>query len=72
MSNKAHPQSSFQVECQNGHINTFDKYEVCNRSDTVVRGDGRKRLPIEELLLKCKTCGKEMSVEIDCGGYRYQ
>lgn len=74
MSNNAHPQqdASFQVTCQKGHSNTFDKYEVCNRSDTVMRGVHGKRLPMEELLLKCKTCGIEMSVEIDCGGYRYQ
>ena len=71
MSNNAHPQSSFfEVTCQKGHTTTFDKYDVCNRGEVVTRGDG-KRLPMEELFLKCKTCGIEMSVEIDCGGYRY-
>ena len=72
MSNNAHTQSSFQITCQRGHTNTFDKYDVCNRKDVAWRGDNGKRLPMEELLLKCKTCGIEMSVEIDCGGYRYQ
>lgn len=72
MSDSTQPQGSyFDVTCPKGHTSIFSKHEVCNREDVVLRGDGKKRLPMEELFLKCKTCGIEMSVEIDCGGYRY-
>lgn len=73
MSNDARPQksSTFSVECPNKHINYFDKYAECNRDETVFRDNSAKRLPMEELLLNCQTCGAEISVEIDCGGYRY-
>jgi hypothetical protein len=73
MSDSTRPQqSSFSVTCPKGHTTIFDKYELCNRDDTMLRGDSGKRLPMEELYLRCRTCGTEMSVEIDCGGYRYQ
>ncbi len=72
MSNNTQSQnSSFIVTCQKGHKSTFDKYDVCNRDDMLLRGKAGKRLPMEEVILKCKKCGIEMSVEIDCGGYRY-
>ncbi|GAC1423302.1 MAG: hypothetical protein PVS3B3_33660 [Ktedonobacteraceae bacterium] len=71
MSNDPQKSSTFSVECPNKHVNYFDKYEECNRDDIVLREVSQKRLPMEELLLKCKTCGAEISVEIDCGGYRY-
>ncbi len=73
MSNDGRPQksSTFSVECPNKHVTYFDKYKECNRDEKVFRDTSAKRLPMEELLLTCKICGAEFSVEIDCGGYRY-
>ncbi len=73
MSNNVRPpqHSRFSVECPNKHISYFDKFEECNRDETVFRSESAKRLPMEEVLLTCKTCGAEISIELDCGGYRY-
>jgi hypothetical protein len=52
----------FAVRCQNGHITTFDRREVCSASKTIMRG-------LDELVLTCPTCGIKMAVEVDCEGY---
>ena len=60
-----------QVRCPNGHISDFDKRRICPPSGTVKRSAvtrGGKEL--DELYLKCTTCGEEMIVPVDCEGYR--
>jgi len=52
----------FGARCKNGHITTFDKRVVCSQRQEIMRG-------LDELILTCATCGVEMAVEIDCGGY---
>ena len=61
----------FDVVCINGHTSQFDKREVCRRNKTTWRDTGQEPQEKDELLLKCKTCGEDMSVDVDCGGYRY-
>lgn len=60
-----HPRDArhlFDVRCQNGHITRFDRRDVCSKRREVMRG-------LDELVLKCSTCGVKMAVEIDCEGY---
>lgn len=58
----------FGVRCENGHVSYFDKREVC-------RGNIRKRVvrdgkTLDELRLRCESCGEWVVVEVDCEGYR--
>jgi hypothetical protein len=52
----------FGVRCQNGHITTFDRREVCSERKEVMRG-------LDELILSCPTCSSKMAVDVDCEGY---
>ena len=61
----------FNLTCSRGHTSQFDKREVCRRNRIAWRETGQDSNKMDELLLKCKECGEEMSYEVDCKGYRY-
>ena len=54
-----------------GHVSYFDRRKICPPGGSVVRSvvrrDGKE---LDELLLKCKSCGEEVVVEVDCEGYK--
>jgi hypothetical protein len=52
----------FDVRCQNGHITTFDRRQVCAQRNEIMRG-------LDELILTCPACHIEMAVDVDCEGY---
>jgi hypothetical protein len=52
----------FDVRCQNGHITTFDRRQVCAQRTEIMRG-------LDELILTCPACHIEMAVDVDCEGY---
>jgi len=55
---------NFSARCRNGHATYFDKRRVCPPSGVVVRSG------LDELRLKCGQCGEELTVHVDCKGYR--
>jgi hypothetical protein len=57
----------FGVRCKNGHVTYFDKRRVCKEQSGVVRRGGA---PLDELELKCGTCGEIMRHCTDCEGYK--
>ncbi len=76
--------SFFPATCGNGHINTFDKHDVCSHTgDTIyrftddannIRGNTTSSsMPsgprMEEVYLTCPTCGLNIYKKIDCAGY---
>lgn len=74
--------SFFTATCGNGHINTFDKHDVCSHTgdtiyrltDDVSRGNttSSSKQPgprMEEVYLTCPTCGLNIYKKIDCAGY---
>ena len=65
------PDSIFDVTCSKGHVTYFDKYRVCPSHGSVMRevverGDEK----LDVLYLKCKQCGEEMIVHVNCKGYK--
>ena len=65
-----HANPYFDLTCSKGHTSRFDKREECRRNRIAWRGEENEK---DELIVKCKTraCGEEMSIEIDCTGYKY-
>jgi len=61
------PRDIFGVRCKNGHITYFNKRQACSDRSSVVRNRAGKQL--NELHLKCGTCGEVVAVLIDCEGY---
>jgi len=61
----------FGVKCKNGHISYFDKRRVCSAYKEVPR-DIRQSAgqELDELHLKCDTCGGEVVARVDCRGYK--
>lgn len=60
----------FSVRCPHGHITHFDRRQVCGSSGYVRRLARRGGHALDDVLLKCGTCHEEMSVPVDCEGYR--
>ena len=61
----------FGARCPNGHITYFDRRRVCPDSGTFVRQIvHRGGTELDEIYLKCETCGCEFSVPVDCEGYK--
>ena len=62
----------FGVRCKNGHVTYFDKRRVCSAYTDVPRvivgGAGDEEL--DELHLKCDTCGVDVVARVDCKGYK--
>ncbi len=61
------PHDIFGARCKNGHVTYFNKRRACSDRSGVVRDRAGKQL--NELHLKCGTCGDVMAVLIDCEGY---
>jgi len=74
--------SFFTATCGNGHINTFDKNDVCSHTketvyrltDDASRGNTTSSSTpsgprMEEVYLTCPTCGLNIYKKIDCAGY---
>jgi len=60
----------FAVRCKKGHITNFDKRRVCVAQGMGVREHEEPAgTKLQKLVLKCKECGEELPVSIDCEGY---
>lgn len=60
----------FAVRCKKGHISYFDKRRVCAAQGEGVREHEKPAdTKLQKLVLKCKECGEELPVSIDCEGY---
>jgi len=68
------PQDSrhfFGVRCKNGHISSFDKRLVCSAYKEATRAvKERAGKKLDELWLKCTTCGVDVVAYVDCEDYR--
>jgi hypothetical protein len=61
----------FPVRCSKGHISYFDKRRVCTANATIIRTyKDAHGVTLDDLLLKCTTCGEEMVASVSCEGYR--
>lgn len=62
----------FGARCRNGHVSYFDRREVCPASGSVIRRRTVMRggAEIDELILKCRECGEELTAHVDCAGYK--
>ena len=62
---------TFGVRCKNGHVSYFDRREVCSAHTKFPR-ETRQSVgqELDELLLKCETCGVEVAARVDCSKYR--
>jgi len=63
---------TFKARCKNGHVNQFDKRDVCSQKKSIARELNKQEeivRGLDELLLTCPTCGVEMAVDVDCEGY---
>ncbi len=51
------------------HPNYYDKRLICPGEERyrILRADG---VQIDRIAVKCKNCGKEMRIEVDCEGYK--
>ncbi len=62
---------TFGVRCKNGHVSYFDRREVCSAHTKFPRETRQSAgQELDELLLKCETCGVEVAARVDCGKYR--
>lgn len=64
---------TFGVRCKHGHVSYFDRSEVCTayaKFPREIRQSAGQEL--DEVLLKCDTCGVEVAARIDCSKYRNQ
>jgi hypothetical protein len=67
------PLHSIGVRCCNGHITYFDKRKICKTGEIeVVRGSKwSDDKGLDELKgYTCKQCGKDLTVYVDCEGYK--
>ena len=61
----------FGVRCKNGHVTYFDKRRVCSAYTEVPRDIRNSAgLELDELHLKCETCGEGIVASVDCRDYR--
>lgn len=61
----------FGVRCKNGHVTYFDKRRVCSAYKDVPREIRHSAgLELDELHLKCETCGVDIVASVDCREYR--
>ena len=64
-------QHIFGVRCKNGHVSYFNKRRACSESRDVAREIGNSAdSELDELHLKCDTCGVEVVAYQDCRGYK--
>jgi TIR domain len=57
------------VRCKNEHVTYFDTRRICNDTVNVIRVL-RAGVELDQRDLTCGECGAEMSVRVDCQGYR--
>jgi hypothetical protein len=70
-SNATASRHTFGVRCKNGHVSYFDRREVCSAHTTFPRETRQSAgQELDELLLKCETCGVEVAARVDCKKYR--
>jgi len=61
----------FGVRCKNGHVTYFNKQRVCSAYKEVPREMRQSAgQELDELHLKCETCGVEVVAHEDCRGYK--
>lgn len=61
----------FGVRCKNGHVTYFDKRRVCSAYKDIPRDIRHSAgLELDELHLKCETCGEAIVASVDCSDYR--
>jgi hypothetical protein len=61
----------FGVRCKNGHVTYFDKRRVCSAYKEIPRDIRHSAgLELDELHLKCETCGEDIVASVDCRDYR--
>lgn len=59
------------VRCKNLHVTWFDKRRICADAVNIKRAAfERGETTLDELRLKCGTCGETMTVRVDCEGYQ--
>lgn len=64
---------TFGVRCKNGHVSYFDRNDVCTASTKFPRAIKQSAgQELDEVLLKCDTCGVEVAARVDCSKYRNQ
>jgi hypothetical protein len=62
---------TFGVRCKNGHVTYFDRIEVCTvytKFPREIRQSAGQEL--DEVIVKCETCGVEVAARVDCSKYR--
>jgi len=70
-SNARDSRHTFGVRCKNGHVSYFDRNEVCTayaKFPREIRQSAGQEL--DEVILKCDTCGVEVAARVDCSKYR--
>jgi hypothetical protein len=63
----------FGVKCRKGHVTYFDKRHICSDASPFTRNlVQRAGAELDEIILKCGEvgCSEEMSVHVDCEGYK--
>jgi len=64
---------TFGVRCKHGHVSYFDKIEVCTAYTKFSRQiRQRAGQELDEVILKCDTCGVKVAARVDCSKYRNQ
>ncbi len=70
-SNTTDSRHTFGVRCKNGHVSYFDRRDVCSAHAKFKRETRQSAgQELDELFLKCETCGVEVAARVDCGKYR--
>lgn len=59
------------ARCKNGHVTYFDRRVICPDGGTFQRSVLRRGdKTLDDIRLKCDTCGEFMIIPVDCEGYR--
>lgn len=62
--------SIFEAACPAGHVNYFDKRQVCPSKKSYWRRTTVKEgVVFDRLTLRCGKCSQEIQIDIDCDGY---
>lgn len=62
--------SIFEVACPAGHVNYFDKRQVCPSKKSYWRRTTVKEgVVFDRLTLRCSKCSQEILIDIDCEGF---
>ena len=62
--------SIFEAVCPAGHVNYFDKRQVCPSKKSYWRRTTEKEgIVFDRLTLRCGKCAQEILVDVNCEGY---